>query len=54
MWVSKTTQRADDAAMAVLAAFCGGLLLARACADDPERSRTALRGAASLARRAAG
>ena len=41
------------AALAVLAALAGGLMVARACADDPERSRAALRAAADLALRAA-
>jgi TetR/AcrR family transcriptional repressor of nem operon len=40
------------AALAVLAALAGGLILARACAADPERSRAALRAAAELALRA--
>jgi TetR/AcrR family transcriptional repressor of nem operon len=48
--------RADcaRAALAMLAAMCGGLLLARALANDPDRSQAALRSAAELARRAAG
>ena len=37
------------AALAVLAALSGGLILARACAADPQRSRAALRAAAELA-----
>ncbi len=41
------------AAAAVMSALLGGLLLARACATDPERSRTALTEAAALARLAA-
>ena len=36
-------------ALAVLAALAGGLILARACAADPERSRAALQAAAELA-----
>jgi TetR/AcrR family transcriptional repressor of nem operon len=41
------------AALGVLAAMNGGLILARAFAGDPERSQAALQGAADLARRAA-
>jgi len=43
----------DEAAIAVLAAMNGGLQLARALADHPARSATALRAAAALARKAA-
>jgi TetR/AcrR family transcriptional repressor of nem operon len=42
-----------DAALGVLAAITGGLILARACAADPQRSRAALRAAAELALRSA-
>ena len=42
------------ASLAMLAAMCGGLLLARTLSHDPERSQAALRSAAELARRAAG
>ena len=42
-----------QAALAALAAMSGGLTLARTLAGDPERSDTALRGAAALAKRAA-
>ena len=55
-----TTRRPDldpparaRAALAVLAAMTGGLILARACAADPDRSRAALRAAAELALSAA-
>jgi TetR/AcrR family transcriptional repressor of nem operon len=41
------------AALGVLSALTGGLVLARALALDPERSRTALAGAATAARNAA-
>jgi TetR/AcrR family transcriptional regulator, transcriptional repressor for nem operon len=41
------------AALAVLAAMNGGLILARALSADPERSATALAAAAALAKRAA-
>ncbi len=41
-------------ALAILAALTGGIVLARACRADPERSRATLAGAASLARQAAG
>jgi TetR/AcrR family transcriptional repressor of nem operon len=41
------------AALAVLAAMAGGLILARACAADPDRSRAALHAAAELALQAA-
>ena len=44
---------ATDAALAVLSAMTGGLIVARACAGDPDRSRAALRSAAALARLAA-
>lgn len=37
------------AALAVLAALAGGMILARACAADPERSRAAMQSAADLA-----
>jgi TetR/AcrR family transcriptional repressor of nem operon len=43
----------DRAALAVMSAMSGGLLLARALAADPERSNAALAAAATLARRAA-
>jgi TetR/AcrR family transcriptional regulator, transcriptional repressor for nem operon len=42
-----------QAALAALVALTGGLIVARACAADHERSRAALRAAAELARRAA-
>jgi TetR/AcrR family transcriptional repressor of nem operon len=42
-----------EAALAVLGVMAGGLNVARALADDPERSMSALKGAAALARRAA-
>ncbi len=45
--------RVTEAAEATLAAMLGGLLLARAHATDPARSRAALAAAAALARRAA-
>jgi TetR/AcrR family transcriptional repressor of nem operon len=41
------------AALAVLAALAGGLIIARASATDPERSRAALDAAAEMAMRAA-
>jgi TetR/AcrR family transcriptional repressor of nem operon len=41
-----------DAALAMLAAMNGGLILARALAGDPDASRAALRSAADLALRA--
>ncbi|MCW3476545.1 TetR/AcrR family transcriptional regulator [Limobrevibacterium gyesilva] len=41
------------AALAMLSALAGGLILARACANDPERSRAALQAAATMARAAA-
>ena len=41
------------AALAVLAALAGGMIVARACAADPERSRAALQSAADLALQAA-
>jgi TetR/AcrR family transcriptional regulator, transcriptional repressor for nem operon len=41
------------AALGVLAALAGGMVLARALARDPDRSRAALQEAATLARRAA-
>jgi TetR/AcrR family transcriptional repressor of nem operon len=41
-----------DAALAMLAAMNGGLILARALAGDPEASRAALQSAAALALRA--
>ena len=48
-----TPLQAAEAAEATLAAMLGGLLLARAHATDPARSRAALAAAAALARRAA-
>jgi TetR/AcrR family transcriptional regulator, transcriptional repressor for nem operon len=41
-----------SAAAAVLSVLVGGLVVARACATDPEASRAALASAAALARRA--
>lgn len=43
----------QDAAVAVLSVLVGGLMVARAIADQPDRSRVALASAAALARAAA-
>jgi TetR/AcrR family transcriptional repressor of nem operon len=48
-----TAPQRSRAALAVLSALAGGMVVARACTRDPERSRAALQAAADMAREAA-